>query len=129
MRLREARKAARLTQSQLAERLGVSQPLICEWESGREAVPDGQKGKIMKILGRSVDWRTEAPLTVNEQRQMFQALELVANRVGHQKALGLFKDQPPDELRTLTDFVLSNATGDLLLPPGVVMNGGRNEER
>lgn len=119
MRLREARKAARLTQYQLAEKLGVSQPLVCDWENGKESVPDAQKVKLVKVLGRPIDWRTGAPLTVNEQRAMFRAIELVANRVGYQRAFGLFKDQTPDELRVLIDFVSSNASDDLLLPPGV----------
>lgn len=37
-KIREARKAAKLTQVELAEKLGVQQPLISDWERG-DSIP------------------------------------------------------------------------------------------
>ena len=121
MRLRDARRSSGLTQYELAEKLGVSQPLVCDWESGKDPIPDGQKQKLVKILG-PLDFSDDPhrPLNIHEQRQMFTAMEIAARRIGYQPALELFATQDSNELRKLTDLVLRNAGDDeLLLPPGV----------
>jgi len=40
-RIKTARKAARLTQEQLAKRVGVSRPAVVQWESGHTKALDG----------------------------------------------------------------------------------------
>lgn len=54
-RLRTARSKAALTQSQLAERLGVAQSTVSSWETGTFAPDDATKFRIADLLDRSVD--------------------------------------------------------------------------
>lgn len=53
-KLREARKAAGLTQAQLAERVGCTQKDIARWESGREPKALTLK-KLAQALGSNMD--------------------------------------------------------------------------
>jgi transcriptional regulator with XRE-family HTH domain len=49
--LAEARAAAGLTQAQLAERLGVSQVTILDWEKGKRPVPRERVPALAAALG------------------------------------------------------------------------------
>lgn len=53
-KLRAARKAAGLTQAQLAEKVGCLQKDICRWEEGREPKALTLK-KLAAALGCSMD--------------------------------------------------------------------------
>jgi len=55
-RVLRIRKALGLTQQGLAERLGVSQPSVCYWESGREPVGS-------EVLSRLLELEREAEVT------------------------------------------------------------------
>lgn len=50
-----ARKAASCTQSQLAEKLGVSQAAIANWETGRACPRTDMLPAIAAALGCSID--------------------------------------------------------------------------
>jgi transcriptional regulator with XRE-family HTH domain len=120
-RLKDARKAAGLTQFQLSERVGVSQPFICSLESGAVRPSEEMRHKITQVLG-PVAWdEMKGPLSASETTEMFCAIELAARRVGYEKALRLFSvsEQDPDDLRKLTEFVLTIHGQEILLPPGV----------
>ncbi|MEW2416552.1 helix-turn-helix transcriptional regulator [Streptomyces sp. NPDC046866] len=53
--LRKVRRAADLTQADIAERLGVSVPAVVGWESGK-SVPDGEKlPALAQALGMDLD--------------------------------------------------------------------------
>jgi len=49
-KLKNARQKARLTQAQLAERLGVSQATVANWESGSGKRPSKKRSKQLSIL-------------------------------------------------------------------------------
>ena len=51
--LKKARVLAQLTQKEVAEKLGVSQPNYQRWESGKLTVPANKVSKLSKILGTS----------------------------------------------------------------------------
>lgn len=53
--LKKQRLSACMTQAQVAEAMGVSQPNYQRWESGAAAVPTGKIKKLAKILGSTVD--------------------------------------------------------------------------
>ena len=53
--LREARKRAGLTQRQLAERLGVAQPQVARWESGRAAPSFERLKAVLAVCGLDVE--------------------------------------------------------------------------
>jgi transcriptional regulator with XRE-family HTH domain len=50
----EARKAAGLTQQQLAEHLGISQPTLAQIETGRRPLPRERYGRLPKAIRRRV---------------------------------------------------------------------------
>ena len=119
MQLKEARLRAGLSQTQLAAYLQVSQVSVCNWESGTAQPRPSTRRKIQQILGIDILYPDEHPLTINEQREMFDAIRIASQRLGYQGAVELFADKPPDEIRKLTEFVLENHGREILLPPGI----------
>lgn len=57
-RIRQARKAAGLNQSELAQRIGVSQPAIATWESGVHDPRRVVMAKLADALSISPEWLT-----------------------------------------------------------------------
>jgi transcriptional regulator with XRE-family HTH domain len=55
-RLWEARQAARLTQAQLAKRLGRSQAMVSQAESGTSRVSERYVSKVLDACGLQQDW-------------------------------------------------------------------------
>lgn len=57
--IKKERNNKNLTQSQLAERIGVSKQTICDWEKGR-SIPNYMKLKLLsKILEKPIDYLLE----------------------------------------------------------------------
>ena len=54
-KLKQARKAAGLTQKDLAERIGVYAKDICRWETGERTPSIESFAKLCKALGASAD--------------------------------------------------------------------------
>jgi len=55
-RLFEARRESGLTQAQLAERLGVSQSMVCQAESGQSRVSDRYVSRVVEACQLPPDW-------------------------------------------------------------------------
>lgn len=55
MRLRELRKEKGLTQVQLAELMGCSQPTVCGWETGASMPMAVQLPKLAALFGCTID--------------------------------------------------------------------------
>lgn len=55
MKLYELRKKAGLTQKDLAEMLGVSQPTVCAWEAGVTAIPSTYLPILADLLHCTID--------------------------------------------------------------------------
>ncbi|KXU59192.1 helix-turn-helix domain-containing protein [uncultured Streptococcus sp.] len=55
-RLKDLRKQARLTQVDVAEKLGISQPAYASWERGAKKPTQDNLVKIAQILNVSVDY-------------------------------------------------------------------------
>lgn len=53
-KIREMRKKAGLTQTDLAERLNVAQSIISRWEQGRDEVPRPRRAEIAEVLGVTI---------------------------------------------------------------------------
>lgn len=51
-RIRDARKAAGLTQEELAERMGTSSVAVAQWETGRRNPKMGTVSKLAAATGR-----------------------------------------------------------------------------
>jgi transcriptional regulator with XRE-family HTH domain len=55
--LREARRRAALTQSALAARLGVSQPVVARWEADRGSITVENLARAVEACGFALDFR------------------------------------------------------------------------
>ena len=55
MKIKDLRKAAGLTQSQLAEAMGVGQSTVCNWENGVAAPMASMLPKLADLLGCTID--------------------------------------------------------------------------
>lgn len=55
--LRKARKVGGLTQSELAKKLKVSQPMVSSVEAGRTAPPKGYVDALLKACGLPKAWK------------------------------------------------------------------------
>lgn len=79
--IRELRRRARLTQAELAQRLGTSQPAIARWESGRvdpgyDRVMDVARACERWVIPRVVDYDREVPINIYFNLQMTPAQRL-----------------------------------------------------
>ncbi|MEO1234716.1 MAG: helix-turn-helix domain-containing protein, partial [Myxococcota bacterium] len=75
--VRALRGALGWSQAELAKRVGVSQPLVSSWESGRRA-PRGAALRALSALAASVDSPTEASAKRPREALLEAALRLLA---------------------------------------------------
>jgi transcriptional regulator with XRE-family HTH domain len=66
-RIRQARKAAGLNQSDLAARIGVSQPAVANWESGVHDPRRLMLAKLADALGAPLDWLADGARSALER--------------------------------------------------------------
>jgi DNA-binding XRE family transcriptional regulator len=59
-RMRQARLRARLTQAEMAQRLGVTQPTVSNWEQGKNLADD--------VLRITADWARETKCSLENLR-------------------------------------------------------------
>lgn len=57
------RRRRRLTQAALAQRVGVTQPTLAEWLSGRRPVPTARLRRLVEVLGLRGAARNEVLVT------------------------------------------------------------------
>ena len=55
-RLKESRKQARLTQVEIAEKLGISQPAYASWERGTKKTTQENLVKLAQVLNVTIDY-------------------------------------------------------------------------
>lgn len=78
VRLLALRRAAGLTQIQLAARLGVRQPSVSRFEAGQDLPTPEMLGRIAEALDLSTEARTELEDRIAEQRVEVRAARLLA---------------------------------------------------
>ncbi|MBY0421599.1 MAG: helix-turn-helix domain-containing protein [Parvularculaceae bacterium] len=66
-RIRQARKRAGLNQSELAERLGVTQPAVANWESGVHDPRRVVLAKLADALNTPLDWLADGARSPGER--------------------------------------------------------------
>lgn len=86
-RLAEARIKAGLSQAELAERMGTTQPAIAYWERGAKRLRSDVITRLSKILGVSADEllgtktrRSPAAKPTGRSRQLFDAVSKLPRR-------------------------------------------------
>lgn len=67
--IRQARERAGLTQAQLAQRAGVSQPCVAQWESGRRPIQEKTVAKVAAALGERVEDMLRRELGAMKRRE------------------------------------------------------------
>ena len=55
-RLRKARRTIGMSQTAIAERIGVSKQQVCHWEKDRCDISAGQIGYFARACGVTTDW-------------------------------------------------------------------------
>jgi len=106
-RIRAARKRAGLNQTALAERVGVSQPAVANWESG---VHDPRRlviAKIAAVLGVSADWLAGGARSPDE-RDKHPAAAYLRRSIQHTPVISLadaalFLDNPHADPHALAE--------------------------
>lgn len=93
-RVREARVDAKITQAQLADRLGISRPAVSQWENGKSDPTHENLVAIASLTGKPLSWfhvksddqamklanSAIADATVNNLRLLPRHLRLVIDR-------------------------------------------------
>ena len=79
LRIRSARKRARLNQQQLAKQLGLKNDVtICRWENGKTAIDVNTLQKLCKILNVSADELLALPLS--DEASKYKEIERIVKR-------------------------------------------------
>ena len=55
MRIKEMRERAAITQKELADRMGVAQPVVCKWESGTISPTAAKIPTLARVLGCEIN--------------------------------------------------------------------------
>ncbi|MDR3148434.1 MAG: helix-turn-helix domain-containing protein [Oscillospiraceae bacterium] len=66
LRIREARKAAQLSQQEVSDRLGVTQPTFSGWESGKSPIDSNNLTKLSELLSASPNFLLGMDSEINE---------------------------------------------------------------
>lgn len=114
-RIRAARKAAGHNQAELAERVGVSQPSVANWESG---VHDPRRLMIIKIaaaLGVSAEWLASGARSADE-RDAHSAAAYLRRAIRHTPVINLahaatLLDQPDADPHDVAEDYIPITTG------------------
>jgi len=104
MQLKEARLRAGINQTELADKIGVKQPVISNIEAGEIYPSRVQQIQINTIVKCNLEWHKHpnAPLTVYEE-QLFQKLYKIGCKAlgGEEACAEYLSKQSPNSLRKL----------------------------
>lgn len=130
-RIRRARKRVGLNQGQLADRLGVTQPTVANWEAGVHDPRQLVLGKLAEALGVSLGWLAggETPQAERPAARIPDYIRLGVRHVPILDALGLMRVRAGEDAHALASDYLpfAHQGGQLLamrlpadaLPPGI----------
>lgn len=109
-RIRLARKRAGLNQAALAERLGVTQPAVANWESGVHDPRRVVLAKLADALGASLDWLADGARSA-EERDKHPAAAYLRRALRHtpiiryRDAVRFLEDAAPDPHDFAEDYI------------------------
>jgi transcriptional regulator with XRE-family HTH domain len=109
-RIRAARKAAGLNQAALAERVGVSQPAVANWESGVHDPRRLMLAKLAEALETPLDWLAEGARSLAERDKSAAAAYLRRPLqhtpvISFRDAARLLDDPAPDPHAVAEDYI------------------------
>ena len=112
LRIRELRESKSLQQKELAIDLGVTQPTISDWESGRKIPSAKNTAKLADYFGVSVDYllgreETPAPETQDgsEDREIREYLQMIKDDPKYRIMFDLAKDASLEEIKATAAFL------------------------
>lgn len=79
MDLKQARLLMGWTQSELAQKMGLSQPVINTWENGKVAIPSNRKQPLEELFG--------VPITTDKENNLMEIKNKAAFEAGRRRAL------------------------------------------
>lgn len=89
MRLKELRKRANVSQSELGEILGVTGQTVLNWENGIYEPKIEHLIKLADYFNVTIDYLVERPKTISEVDQIGQAL----SKVSYEAVIEFIKEQ------------------------------------
>lgn len=97
-RIKELREKKGIGQKALASDLHVSQPTICDWETGRKVPSSKSASKLADYFGVSLDYLlgrdADAPaLTIRDNRDIAKTMESLREQLLHEDGL-MFDGDP-----------------------------------
>lgn len=112
LRIRELREAKSLQQKELAIDLGVTQPTISDWESGRKIPSAKNTAKLADYFGVSVDYllgREETPVPEtqdgSEDQKIREYLQMIKDDSKLRMMFDLAKDASLEEIKATVAFL------------------------
>lgn len=114
-RIRLARKGAGLNQAALAERVGVSQPAVANWESGVHDPRRLMLAKIAEALGAPMEWLAEGARSAHE-RDKHPAAAYIRRPIQHTPVISFrdaarFIDDPTTDPHAVAEDYIPVTTG------------------
>lgn len=100
--LKYCRKKEGLTQSELAEKLGVSKATIISWESRKHAIPEPSARRISELFG--VDYIDFCDEDFERSAQAAKRGSIVLTE-GEEKAVLMYRKLPPDVKALVTNAI------------------------
>ncbi len=110
MRLKEVRKAAGLTQREVAAYVGVNQNTYSYWENGKTKIDSESIAKLAKLFNVSIDYLLDgSPCKTNIENFIS---EKPAVRSDHEKLLGVYDsldEQSKTQLMSVAYLLMSQS--------------------
>ena len=109
MRLKEIRKAAGLTQKDVATYVGVSQNTYSYWENGKTKIDVESLGKLAKLFNVSIDYILDGAAYKASIESYVKPK--TAERTNEEKLLGIFRqldNASQTQLMSVAYLILSN---------------------
>ena len=100
-RIKEARKAAGLSQKFVAMALGVASPSVCNWESGKTQPTSENLVALANLFGVSSDYLLGMSDDAEKQEQAPPATEEELDDA----IAGMLGDLTPEEVQRVQDFI------------------------
>lgn len=116
-RIRQARKRAGLNQSELAERLGVTQPAVANWESGVHDPRRVVLARLADALSTPLDWLADGARSPGERDKHAAAAYLRRGLrhtpiIRYRDAVRFLEDAQPDPHDFAEDYIPVTANSD-----------------